>query len=103
MVYTVPLYTILWFVQEEFASWQMARKRPLMSGTFLEKTPKYANRVDIWRRKRYDAPNFNKYSEEESSMKRRSTAMMMCQMCMGMMSMCMFLRAQNDRLLSKNC
>ena len=36
-------------------------------------------------------------------MKRRSTAMMMCQMRMGMMSMCMFLRAQNDRLLSKNC
>ena len=36
-------------------------------------------------------------------MKRRSTAMMMCQMFMGMMSMCMFLRAQNDRLLSKNC
>ena len=91
------------FLQEEFASWQMARKRPLMSGTFLEKTPKYANRVDIWRQKRYDAPNFSKYSEEESSMKRRSTAMMMCQMCMGMMSMCMFLRAQNDRLLSKNC
>ena len=73
-----------------------------MSGTFLEKTPKYANRVDIWGEKRYDAPNFSKYSEEESSMKRRSTAMMMCQMCMGMMSMCMFLRAQNDRLLSKN-
>lgn len=36
-------------------------------------------------------------------MKRRSTAMMMCEMCMGMVSMCMFLRAQNDRLLSKNC
>ena len=36
-------------------------------------------------------------------MKRRGTAMMMCEMCMGMMSMCMFLRAQNDRLLSKNC
>lgn len=34
-------------------------------------------------------------------MKRRGTAMMMCEMCMGMMSMCMFLRAQNDRLLSK--
>ena len=29
-------------------------------GYFLEKTPKYANRVDIWRRKRYDAPNFSK-------------------------------------------
>lgn len=27
-------------------------------------------------------------------MKRRSTAMMMCQMCMGMMSMCMFRRAE---------
>lgn len=36
-------------------------------------------------------------------MKRRGTAMMMCEMCMGMMSMCIFLRAQNDRLLSKNC
>lgn len=36
-------------------------------------------------------------------MKRRGTVMMMCEMCMGMMSMCMFLRAQNDRLLSKNC
>ena len=48
-------------------------------------------------------PSLAKYSEEESSMKRRSMAMMMCQMCMGMMSMCMFLRAQNDRLLSENC
>ena len=27
-------------------------------------------------------------------MKRRGTAMMMCEMCMGMMSMCMFLRAK---------
>ena len=36
-------------------------------------------------------------------MKRRGMAMMMCEMYMGMMSMCMFLRAQNDRLLSKNC
>ena len=27
-------------------------------------------------------------------MKRRGTAMMMCEMCMGMMSMCMFPRAQ---------
>mgnify|MGYP000500743987 FL=1 len=36
-------------------------------------------------------------------MKRRGTAMMMCEMCMGMMSMCMFPRAQKDRLLSKNC
>ena len=36
-------------------------------------------------------------------MKRRGTVMMMCEMCMGMMSMCMFLCAQNDRLLSKNC
>ena len=36
-------------------------------------------------------------------MKRRSTAMMMCEMCMGMMSMCEFLRARNGRLLSKNC
>lgn len=74
-----------------------------MSGTFLEKTPKYAKRVDIWRRKRYDAPNFSKYSEEESSMKRRSTAMMMCQMCMGMMSMCMFRRAQKGHQLSDIC
>ena len=48
-------------------------------------------------------PASAKYSEEESNMKRRSMAMMMCEMCMGMMSMCMFLRAQNDRLLSKNC
>ena len=36
-------------------------------------------------------------------MKRRGTDMMMGEMCMGMMAMCMFLRAQNDRLLSKNC
>ncbi len=48
-------------------------------------------------------PASAKYSEEEGSMKRRGTAMMMCEMCMGMMSMCMFLRAQKDRLLSKNC
>ena len=34
---------------------------------------------------------------------KRNVTMMMCEMCMGMMSMCMFLRAQNDRLLSENC
>ena len=28
---------------------------------------------------------------------KRNVTMMMCEMCMGMMSMCMFLRAQNDR------
>ena len=40
----------------------------------------------------------------KADMKRSVFAtMMMCEMCMGMMSMCMFLRAQNDRLLSKNC
>ena len=36
-------------------------------------------------------------------MKRRSTAMMMCQMCMGMMSMCMFRRAQKGHQLSDIC
>lgn len=34
---------------------------------------------------------------------KRNVTMMMCEMCMGMMSMCMFPRAQKDRLLSKNC
>ena len=29
--------------------------------------------------------------------------MMMCQMCMGMMSMCMFRRANKGRQLSENC
>ena len=79
-------------------------KTPISFVGFLGKMQKEKKGVDICRQKQvcYAQPSA-KYSEEESNMKRRGTAMMMCEMCMGMMSMCMFLRAQNDRLLSKNC
>lgn len=78
-------------------------KTPTSYVGFLEKMQKREKRVDICRQSGMMRPASAKYSEEESNMKRRSMAMMMCEMCMGMMSMCMFLRAQNDRLLSKNC
>ena len=34
---------------------------------------------------------------------KRSVTMMMCEMCMGMMSMCMFRRAQKGHQLSDIC
>ena len=34
---------------------------------------------------------------------KRTVSMMMCEMCMGMMYMCMFRRAQKGHQLSDNC
>lgn len=34
---------------------------------------------------------------------KRTVTMMMCEMCMGMMSMCMFRRAEKGHQLSENC
>lgn len=78
-------------------------KTPISFVGFLEKMQKEKKGLTFAAKSGMLRPASAKYSEEESNMKRRGTAMMMCEMCMGMMSMCMFLRAQNDRLLSKNC